>query len=426
MIRFSEIEISRKMFDTFDDAISHFKNIPHVKELKMRVVSYLLENTQKKFDENHTFQEKFKLYNDNNNWYEFCGSIMVHDTTHRLLNQFEKRAIERLLEEDRKVKEENKSDEKYTTMFHCIGERIEYSDKYFLLSTFIGSDKKEEADRFLDDYKKHNSLVNTYIVESSVDVPIVNLIHKDESTIITKPSYVSYRSILFHCFYKTDEQIEMLERSFDSDIKRYYDMKEVGMEEDAGIIYSVIEKAKKIYSDDDDKSLISKLRETLVSESSRKKRPRVSDADADTREYPVVIPINKNVPLSEKDIHARLEKLYSNNDTTEDELDRLMCKVSDVHDSYPLVVKRLIAYNILLHNRHFNNYGAIEVQRGNKPTSPLLIGFTSEDIIDMSDAKTKHDGPFGYMINDLKNNVPICPFGYTTTVAGLIRPRLRP
>ena len=103
-----------------------------------------------------------------------------------------------------------------------------------------------------------------------------------------------------------------------------------------------------------------------------------------------------------------------------------MYKISDIHREYPIIFKKLIAYNILLHNRHFNNSGVIEVQKGSKPTPPLLIGFTNEDIIDMSDAKTKHEAPFGYMISEANTTIPICPYGYTTMINGLIRPRLRP
>ena len=149
-------------------------------------------------------------------------------------------------------------------VYCCVGEKVDGSDSMYVLTSFINN--KDDADRFVADYKKINPYVKVSVLES-------NLICKFEYSTVLQNSYVSklkpevfsLKSILKNDFNMNDEMIKIKLNRFKDECSDYFLWKSQNKHKEmAGYIYNVIEYAKQVYSPDkSDDEIIELLQESI-------------------------------------------------------------------------------------------------------------------------------------------------------------------
>tara|TARA_E500000331_G_scaffold352624_1_gene401580 strand:- start:1050 stop:2495 length:1446 start_codon:yes stop_codon:yes gene_type:complete len=468
---------------SYEDALVYFDDIDNIDDLKGKVGLWLIQN-EKVFCNNMKTMTYSELYSTTYyfpnkitlNYINFCINIINgRKDIEKDLTNVELLSIDKLItthkngvvSNNRSSKENDEEMEeggdKYI-FYNVVGEYNEFSNEFFLLTTFINDE--EEANTFVEKYKRYNKFVKVHIVKSYVQETIEYPIYIKENYNI-KPNQITYRSFLKNFLNKNDEQIAYLEKSFDEDASRYIEFKKYDMEVDAGIFYSVMKYARDAYGNIDDNVIIEKIRSTLCPSitGKRKKSEKlegplflrhtrnnkdkkyIHDSDEEKSEegdrlsdkediddvvidevddgiIPNVHKMNSKIKVTLEDMKKRLMKIYKYN-VSRDDLMKELVNISEKHEGYCSLVKMLVCYNIYLHRKHYINKEKYDKSNSNNITAPILIGVPQEEI---DNPEVEYMNPFGIMYDSVKEcEVKIAPYGYKnhTTCSGEPIPKIR-
>lgn len=249
------------MYRSYNQAIGNLKNIKNVKQLKERVAIYLLKNKHKDIIEGLSFLECFEREqsgeHDAGTYECFCGNIITKQSYRdNELMEIEKHAIHIVDVEEGKRNSTRK-------LFTCIGERVEDSGHFYVLASFVNGE--ENAKEFITNYTRLNPFVKTRVVVSNMegDFPcdVINTIITKK---VMKANPVSLKTILKKRLFKSDESIVKIIDIFPIECERFIELKQRGMEEDAGLVWNILEKVRDIYEGIDDLVILKKLRKSLA------------------------------------------------------------------------------------------------------------------------------------------------------------------